>query len=270
MCGTCHCHTNPEDGHLHTHRVPHHGQPHDPLPHAQTLVLGERLLAKNDHRAADNRRHFRERGWLVLNVLSSPGSGKTTLVARLGQDWPQPNRCGVIVGDLATDHDAQRLRAAGLDAVQITTGTVCHLDAAMIQRALDHWPRADLDLLVIENVGNLVCPADFDLGETLRVVLLAVTEGEDKPLKYPTLFKTADLVLITKMDLAAAVAFDLPLARHYLHQIAPHAQSLPVSARTGEGLAAWYAWLHGAQAGRQVLDPSGDRHDRNPAAAAHP
>jgi len=202
--------------------------------------LGAALLGRNDVLAAQLRQRFVAAGLPVVNLLASPGSGKTALVERLGADLGAAGRrVAVIVGDLATDNDARRLQAAGLTAVQITTGQACHLEAAMVARALGALPQplAALDLLVIENVGNLVCPAAFDLGESLRLVLLSVTEGEDKPLKYPAIFHTADLVVISKLDLLAATGFDLGQARYNIARVAPRARVLEVSARTGEGLA---------------------------------
>lgn len=217
-----------------------------PAP-ARHLELGQRLLVHNDAQAAANRRQFASAGVRVINLLSSPGSGKTALLERLARELA-PREPGdrhpmaVIVGDLATDNDARRLRAAGVPALQITTGQACHLEAAMVHRAvhdlahLGH-PLAGLGLLVIENVGNLVCPAAFDLGEAQRVVLLSVTEGEDKPLKYPALFHSADVVVVSKVDLAAACDFDGLQARHHIGRVAPHARIVEVSARTGAGIA---------------------------------
>jgi len=202
--------------------------------------LGAALLARNDELAAQLRQRFVAAGRPVVNLLASPGSGKTALLERLGADLGAAGRrMAVIVGDLATDNDARRLQAAGLTAVQITTGQACHLEAAMVARALGALPQplGAFDLLVIENVGNLVCPAAFDLGESLRLVLLSVTEGEDKPLKYPAIFHTADLVVISKLDLLAASGFDLCQARHNIARVAPRARVLEVSARTGEGMA---------------------------------
>ena len=211
-------------------------QPQSP----QHLELGAALLARNDALAAQLRRRFDAAGLLVVNLLSSPGSGKTALLERLGAQLSAAGlRMAVIVGDLATDNDARRLEAAGLAAVQITTGQACHLEAAMVKQALEALPQPleAFDLLVIENVGNLVCPAAYDLGESLRLVLLSVTEGEDKPLKYPVTFRSADLVLISKGDLLDATGFDLPHARHHIARVAPQARVLEVSARTGEGMA---------------------------------
>ncbi|WP_216904695.1 hydrogenase nickel incorporation protein HypB [Synechococcus sp. CCY 9618] len=210
------------------------------------LDVGQGLLVHNDAQAAANREHFASAGVRTINLLSSPGSGKTALLERLAVELA-PRAPGVrhpmavIVGDLATDNDARRLRAAGVPAVQITTGQACHLEAAMVHRALHDLahlghPLAGLELLVIENVGNLVCPAAFDLGEGQRVVLLSVTEGEDKPLKYPALFHSADVVVISKGDLAEACGFDAPQARRHIARVAPHARIVQVSARTGAGI----------------------------------
>ncbi|MDA0265908.1 MAG: hydrogenase nickel incorporation protein HypB, partial [Cyanobacteria bacterium] len=205
--------THTHDGHTHDSHS-HNGHIHDGHTHTHTLTVHQGILAKNDRLAAASRDQFQAHGTLVLNVVSSPGAGKTALIERLAQAWPhqgdRPLTMGVIVGDLATDNDAQRLRQAGANAVQITTGNACHLEAAMVARALPQLPDwQTLDLLVIENVGNLVCPASYDLGEALRVVVLSTTEGEDKPLKYPTMFKSADVVLLNKVDVAAAVGCDV-------------------------------------------------------------
>jgi hydrogenase nickel incorporation protein HypB len=212
-------------------------------------MLEQRLLAHNDQHATANRRRFQESGVRVVNLLSSPGSGKTALLEALaaaalrGPGGGRPLRQAALVGDLATDNDARRLRAAGLPALQINTGQGCHLEAAQVGRALDrleaeHIPLAELDLLWIENVGNLVCPAAYDLGESLRLVLVSTTEGEDKPLKYAPMFHGADLVLISKSDLAAVVGFDRAAAQAAITRVAPRARLLEVSARTGQGLAA--------------------------------
>jgi hydrogenase nickel incorporation protein HypB len=208
----------------------------------QRLELHQGLLSRNDLQAAHNREHFRRHGLRTLNLLSAPGSGKTALLEQLARRWPRPP-IGVIVGDLATDNDAQRLQAAGARAVQIRTGDLCHLDAALVDQAFSQLDCRGLDLLVIENVGNLVCPAAFDLGEQRRVAVLSVTEGEDKPLKYPALFKSADAVVINKGDLAEATGFDRRSAIANLQAIAPQAELFELSARTGEGLDPLIRWL---------------------------
>jgi hydrogenase nickel incorporation protein HypB len=211
----------------------------------RTVVVEQSLLGRNAARAARNRREFAARGLAVFNVLSSPGSGKTTLLARTLADLRGTLRSAVIVGDLATSNDARRFEAAGVDVVQVTTGGVCHLEAGMVRRAMERLDLAALDLLVIENVGNLVCPASFDLGERLRIVLLSVTEGEDKPYKYPVAFQGADAVVVTKIDIAGAVGFDRDAAMAAMADVAPKAAVFELSARTGEGLAAWYAFVRG-------------------------
>ncbi|MGC8991245.1 MAG: hydrogenase nickel incorporation protein HypB [Verrucomicrobiia bacterium] len=193
--------------------------------------------------AERNRGFFRAKGVFVINVLSSPGSGKTTLIQQTALASSGRFRTGVIVGDLATDNDAARLRTANIPAVQVNTGTVCHLDAAMIEQACARLDLDSIDLLIIENVGNLVCPAAYDLGENLRVVLLSVTEGEDKPLKYPPLFHSANVALITKSDLAAAAGWDRESAIANLRKISHHAVILEVSAKTGEGMNEWLDFL---------------------------
>jgi hydrogenase nickel incorporation protein HypB len=232
-----------ENNHHHGHE---HGQAHHEagfLHGQQTVNLNRSLLEKNSLLAERNRGFFCAKKLLVLNVVSSPGSGKTTFIretaARLGASL----RVGVIVGDLATDNDAARLRAAGIPVVQITTGTVCHLDADMVSKAATQLELDKLDVLVIENVGNLVCPADYDLGEDLRVVLLSVTEGEDKPLKYPPLFHSAHIAVITKNDLAAAAGFDRGLALVNLQRMSHHAKIFELSAKTGNGMKAWLDFL---------------------------
>jgi hydrogenase nickel incorporation protein HypB len=209
------------------------------------LHLHERVLGRNQEQATRNRELFGANGITVVNVLSAPGSGKTALLERTLADLKDDVRPAVIVGDLATDNDARRLSRAGAPIVQITTGTLCHLEASMIARGCEELDLTTLDLLFIENVGNLVCPASFDLGESLRVVLTAVTEGEDKPLKYPTLFKTANIVVVTKIELADACGFDRPALRKNVGEIAPQAEIIELSARTGHGLAAWYTRIRG-------------------------
>jgi hydrogenase nickel incorporation protein HypB len=214
-----------------------------PGSHSQVVPVQRALLEKNQRLAERNRGFFRAKNLLVLNLMSAPGSGKTTFIEATAQALAGRARLGVIVGDLATDNDAARLRAAGIPAIQVSTGTVCHLDAAMVSRAAQQLDLDSLDLLCIENVGNLVCPADFDLGEDLRVVLMSVTEGEDKPLKYPPLFHSAHVAVLTKCDLAAAAGFNRDLALANLRRISHHARIFEVSARTGDGMAAWAEYL---------------------------
>jgi hydrogenase nickel incorporation protein HypB len=201
------------------------------------------VMARNNAIAEQNREHFKRLGILTLNLMSSPGSGKTTFLIRTFEHFGSRANIGVIVGDLATERDADRLSATGVDTVQIQTGNVCHLEADMIARASVALGLAGRDLVVIENVGNLVCPAGYDLGEDLRVVLLSTTEGEDKPLKYPKAFRKADVVVINKIDLSQAVKFDRPSALEFIRSIAPQAVVFEVSAMTGQGMEQWYAYL---------------------------
>jgi hydrogenase nickel incorporation protein HypB len=195
-----------------------------------------RILKENDLLARELRSRFQEAGVCVVSFVSSPGSGKTAFLEALMARMAETCRIAALVGDLATENDAVRLSRACSQVKQIETGTICHLDAKMIARALEEWKLDELDFLFIENVGNLVCPSSYDLGEQMRVVLLSVTEGEDKPLKYPTIFNTADVALITKMDLAEAVEFDLALARENINRVRPGMRILEVSTKTGRGL----------------------------------
>jgi len=197
------------------------------------------VLKKNDLLARDLRGRFRAAGVYVVNLVSSPGAGKTAFLEETLRRLHPHHRVAALVGDLATDNDARRLSRSGARVHQITTGTVCHLDAEMVSTSLADWDLAALDFLFVENVGNLVCPASYDLGEDLRVVLLSVTEGEDKPLKYPTIFNGADLALITKIDLAEAVGFDRADALANLQAVRPGLEVLETSARTGVGMEAW-------------------------------
>jgi len=201
------------------------------------------LLKKNDLLAGDLRQRFLEAGVFVVSLVSSPGTGKTAFLEATLQALKPDYEVGALVGDLATDRDAQRLGRSGARVHQIVTGTVCHLDAEMVGKALDGWDLKALDFLFIENVGNLVCPASYDLGEELRVVLLSVTEGEDKPLKYPTIFNAADLAVITKMDLAEAVGFDREEAYRNLREVCPRIEIVETSARTGMGMEGWVGRL---------------------------
>ncbi len=235
---------DPDHGHDHGHHHGHEHHPeHEPAPGSKTVNLNRSLMEKNDRLAERNRGFFRAKKLLVLNVVSSPGSGKTTFIRETAAKLSGKLRVGVIVGDLATDNDAAQLRTAKIPVVQITTGTVCHLDAEMVSRAAAKLDLDKLDVLVIENVGNLVCPADYDLGEDLRVVLLSVTEGEDKPLKYPPMFHSANVAVVTKSDLAAAAGFDREQALANLKRVSHHAQVFELSSKTGDGMKAWLDFL---------------------------
>jgi hydrogenase nickel incorporation protein HypB len=201
------------------------------------------VLEKNDAMADQNRAWFAGREVLALNLVSSPGAGKTTLLERTIRDLKSEMSIGVIEGDQATARDGERIRAAGAPAIQVNTGAGCHLEADMVARAIRELKPAAGSLLLIENVGNLVCPAMFDLGEHAKVVILSVTEGEDKPLKYPHMFLAAVMLIINKTDLLPHVDFDLSLAAGYARDVNPQIKIISVSARTGEGLGEWYDWL---------------------------
>jgi hydrogenase nickel incorporation protein HypB len=207
------------------------------------VEVRKNVLKKNDIAAADLRRQFASHGVFVASLVSSPGAGKTAFLERTLSAARSRRRVAALVGDLATEQDADRLRRSGAPVAQITTGTVCHLDAEMVQRALSEWQLDEIDWLFVENVGNLVCPASYDLGEHLRAVLISVTEGEDKPLKYPTIFNTADVAVVTKIDLAAAAGFERSLLLRNIEAVRPGLDVLEVSARTGDGLDAWLSWL---------------------------
>jgi len=209
------------------------------------VEVHERILAGNDATARHNREHFQERGVLAVNLMGSPGAGKTALLEATARHFAGRRRLGAVAGDLETHNDAERLRAAGIPSTAITTGSACHLDAKMVHHALHHFPWSDLDYLFVENVGNLVCPAIYDLGEAHSVVALSVTEGEDKPLKYPVMFRKAGLVVVTKTDLVPHLDFSMELLRENLRRVMPQPCVLELSARTGEGLGEWVGWLEG-------------------------
>ncbi|MDX6297028.1 MAG: hydrogenase nickel incorporation protein HypB [Nocardioidaceae bacterium] len=278
MCSTCGCDDeagvrvtslqaapSAESPHPHTHEHPHehpHQGPHEHLAqgrheHAQqdrderpqrseTLVIEREILAKNDLLAAHNRGWLAGRGITALNVMSSPGSGKTTLLARTITEMAQvarPRPVAVIEGDQETLLDAERIRRTGAPVVQINTGAGCHLDAEMLRQGLERLSPPMGALLFVENVGNLVCPALFDLGETARVVVISVTEGEDKPLKYPHMFAGADLVVVNKSDLLPYVDFDVDGCMEYARRVNPGLPCVVVSAKTGDNIGEWYKWL---------------------------
>jgi hydrogenase nickel incorporation protein HypB len=200
------------------------------------VEVRQNILKQNDVVARTLRRRFQEDGIFVVSLVSSPGAGKTAFLEEILTRLNQRRRVAALVGDLATDNDAVRLARSHAPVKQITTGTVCHLEAEMIRSALEGWLPQNLEILFIENVGNLVCPASYDLGEDLRLVLMSVTEGEDKPLKYPTIFNTADVAIITKMDLATACGFDLDTARRNIESVRPGMEIFEVSAKTGHAI----------------------------------
>jgi hydrogenase nickel incorporation protein HypB len=211
------------------------------------VELHEKILAGNDRTATHNREHFRESGVLALNIMGSPGSGKTAVLEATARLMPGV-RLAAVSADLATDNDARRLEKAGIPSKAITTGQACHLDAEMVHRSLHGFPWRETDVFFIENVGNLVCPAIYDLGQAASVVALSVTEGEDKPLKYPVMFQKADLVLVTKVDLVPHLDVDLAKIHDALSRVMPDPKVLEVSARTGQGLEAWKAWIEAMRA----------------------
>ena len=287
MCGICGCgdtgehHYDHEHEHEHEHGHGHghghdHGHDHGHAPeHAHAHAAGlaparmvrveQDIMTANQRHADANRTYFAERGIFVVNLVSSPGSGKTSLLVRTVAALKAEMPVAVIEGDQQTEFDAERIRAAGAPAWQINTGKACHLDAHMVGHALEHLPSLEGGILFIENVGNLVCPAGFDLGEAHKVVILSVTEGEDKPLKYPHMFHAADLMLVNKIDLLPHVACDMELILAGALRVNPAIGSVAVSAATGEGFGAWLDWLrqgrerarraqHGAmQARREAL-----------------
>lgn len=203
------------------------------------VQVRQKVLKQNDVLARALRERFRAAGVFVVSLVSSPGAGKTTFLRQTLVELTASHRVAALVGDLATENDARRLAESGAPVRQIVTGTVCHLEAQMVENALAGWNLSQLDYLFIENVGNLVCPASYDLGEALRLVLLSTTEGEDKPLKYPTIFNTADLAIITKSDMSQAASFDRQLALDNIQSVRPGLPVLEVSAKTGDGMAHW-------------------------------
>lgn len=212
-------------------------------PGPRLLEVRKNVLKQNDLVARELRERFRASGVFVVSLVSSPGTGKTSFLEATLRLMQRDFRVAALVGDLATDNDAARLARSGAPVRQITTGTLCHLEAAMVRQTLDDWSMEELDFLFIENVGNLVCPASYDLGENLRLVLLSVTEGEDKPLKYPTIFNSADCAVITKIDLAAAVEFNEDAALANIQAVRPGMQMFQVSAKSGAGMAEYLQFL---------------------------
>jgi hydrogenase nickel incorporation protein HypB len=207
------------------------------------VPLEQKVLSENDRIAAELRAHFQAHGTLCLNLISSPGSGKTSLLECTLESLPRDRRVAVLTGDIQTDNDAARLKRFGFPVKQITTGGTCHLDARMIERHLADWSLSNIDLLFIENVGNLVCPSSYDLGEAAKIVVLSVTEGEDKPLKYPSIFLKSELLVLNKVDLLPYVPFDMDAAVENARRVHPAMEILKLSCLTGKGLHDWLTWL---------------------------
>jgi len=269
MCVECGCGASTErmDAGEHSAHHPHshhhsHGEENPDIAHdphllgknegKRRIAIEQDILAKNDRIALSNRKYFRENGIFVVNLLSSPGSGKTTLLEKTIKALDGALPLAVIEGDQETSRDADRIRALGIPAIQINTGAGCHLDAHQVIHAAEKLPLAAGMLLFVENIGNLVCPALFDLGETVRVVLFAMTEGEDKPLKYPRIFRNTDLTVLTKSDLLPHLDFDLRCATENIRIVNPRGEILSLSSRTGDGLDRWISWLDGRRRTSQV------------------
>lgn len=253
--GHGHAHSHEHD---HEHHHDHAGETHDygqgpahahapGMSQARMVQIEQDILSKNDQYAAANRNWFAEHGILALNLVSSPGSGKTTLLTRTINDLKSELELAVIEGDQQTANDADRIRETGVKALQINTGKGCHLDGHMVGHALESLQPKDGSVLFIENVGNLVCPAAFDLGEAHKVAILSVTEGEDKPIKYPDMFHAADLILMNKIDLLDYLDFDVDKCIAYAQRVNPGIKVLQVSATTGEGMDSWYRWVRTTQ-----------------------
>jgi hydrogenase nickel incorporation protein HypB len=222
----------------------------------ERVPLERKVLSENDRIAAELRARFHEHGVLCLNLISSPGSGKTSLLERTLESLPHQDRVAVLTGDIQTENDANRLKRFGFPVKQITTGGTCHLDARMIERHLADWRLEDLDLLLIENVGNLVCPASYDLGEAAKIVVLSVTEGEDKPLKYPSIFFKSDLLVLNKIDLLPYVPFDIEAAADNAHKVHPDMEIVKVSCLMGDGLREWMNWLEQRRRTNKAVAPT--------------
>ena len=280
--GHSHTHEHDHPGHAHPHRHGHgahgsadHAHPHNPrdgdlhdysqgpahahapgMSQARMVRIEQDILGKNDQYAAGNRQFLTEQAILALNLVSSPGSGKTTLLTRTLLDLKDACPLAVIEGDQQTSNDADRIRATGARAIQINTGKGCHLDAHQVGHAMESLQPEQGSVLFVENVGNLVCPAAFDLGETHKVVILSITEGEDKPIKYPDMFAAADLMLLNKIDLLPYLRFDIAQCIEFARRVNPGLQVLQVSATSGEGMDQWYAWIRASRSKRLIGHPA--------------
>ncbi|WP_456384410.1 hydrogenase nickel incorporation protein HypB [Persephonella sp.] len=253
MCKDCGCsitdHHHDHDHHHHHHH--HHSNP--ALEDKKTVEVITKILDQNDKQAESNRAHFDKYGIFAVNLMSSPGAGKTTLLEKTIQLLSGEMKVGVIEGDLETNRDAERIKAQGAPAYQITTGQACHLDAFMVHEGIHHLPLEELDIVFVENVGNLVCPASYDIGTHMNVVLLSVPEGDDKPAKYPVMFRSADLMLITKIDLLPYFDFSVEKAVAEARQLNPKMDVIQISTKTGEGLDKWINYLKMKSSLRSIL-----------------
>ncbi len=242
MCKDCGCSiTDTHHHHDHKHHHHHHGNP--TLEDKKTVEVITKILDANDKQAESNRKHFDQYGIFAVNLMSSPGAGKTTLLEKTIELLGDELKIGVIEGDLETNRDAERIKAKGAPAYQITTGQACHLDAFMVHEGIHHLPLEELDIVFVENVGNLVCPASYDIGTHLNVVLLSVPEGDDKPAKYPVMFRSADLMLITKIDLLPYFDFDVKKAIEEARALNPKMDVIQISTKTGEGFDKWINYI---------------------------
>lgn len=254
MCDTCGCNVTPGNEHL----VAKGGHLAETSGGHESVEVLKGLLHANDHQAVHNREHFARHNALAVNLMSSPGAGKTALLEATAEALGGELRIAVIEGDLETENDAERIRQKGVPAIQISTGSACHLDAHMVHTALHDLDIDDVDIVFIENVGNLVCPASFDLGQHLNVTLLSTPEGHDKPAKYPVMFRVADLVLVSKSDLLPVLDdFDPAYAEECLRQLASDAPLMNVSARKGDGMSEWLGWLRGNLETLRTRDAAG-------------
>ena len=266
MCDTCGCNVTHGNAHL----IKPGGRLEKTADGREAVSVLHGLLHENDHTAAHNREHFDRHNVLVVNLMSSPGAGKTSLLEATIEALDGALKVAVIEGDLETENDARRIRARGVEAVQITTGSACHLDAHMVHDALHHMQLDGLDILFIENVGNLVCPASFDLGQHHNVTLLSVPEGDDKPAKYPVMFRSADMMLLSKADLLPVLDdFRPENARRYLQELANPAPVIELSAKTGAGIDLWLQWLRDAMDRRRPAVPPEAQPEAQDAAAAN-
>lgn len=267
MCDSCGCGTN--EKHAHHHHLHSHTERKGHAGEKILIDVREKILAENDRRAADVRQRLEGLGLFSINLMGAPGCGKTTLLEKTIEYLGASLKIGVLEGDLETDLDAQRIRAKGVPAYQITTGRACHLDAAMILRGLENLPAQGLDLLFVENVGNLVCPASYDLGTHVNAALLSIPEGHDKPAKYPVMFRAVEVLIITKTDLTGVCDFDIEKARQAALKVNPRMTIIELSSRTGEGFDRWLEYIARGRA-EFLRKPSKQSPEKSPSALERP